>query len=163
MIKPAALLVGARVEEAQGVERAFPCLRFVDPVPISGNAERRQSKTGGRNAGDVLVTCRQRFSIHARPIGYESCVGISLLPEVLKRAALQIIEKRVPRLRLNTNKNQQEPQKSTSASKNIFCDSCAFLWPTKAFINLSLLRILRRVTSTEFAPTITRNSPGSTT
>ena len=39
VIKPAALLVGTRVEEAQGVKSTLLCLGFFYPVSIGSNAE----------------------------------------------------------------------------------------------------------------------------
>jgi hypothetical protein len=99
VIEPAALLVRARFEEAQRIECALSCLRLCDPFPICGDAERRQTKTCGGDTGDILVTGVERFSIHARPIRYKPRIRIGLFPEILKRATLKIVKKRLRRKR----------------------------------------------------------------
>ena len=88
MVEPTALMEGARVEESQRVARAFERLWFVDPLSFYCDADPRETKTCSSNACDVLMTRRQRRAVHASPIGDETCLRISLFPEVTKRAFL---------------------------------------------------------------------------
>ncbi|HYK20683.1 MAG TPA: hypothetical protein VEV42_08110 [Pyrinomonadaceae bacterium] len=88
MIEPTVLLEGASVEKPQRPARAIACLLLIDPVSLSGDTQRSQAKASGGDAGNVLVTGRQRRAVDTRTIRHETCIGISLFPEITEGALL---------------------------------------------------------------------------
>ena len=90
VIKPAALLKGARGEEAQRVTSPFNSLGALNPVAIRGDAKRSQTKAGGGDARYVLMVLVQRRAVHARAVGHEACVWVGLFPEIAEGALLKV-------------------------------------------------------------------------
>jgi hypothetical protein len=62
---------------------------------IGGNTQRRQTKTGGGDAGNMAVTLRQRRAIHSRTVRHQACFGVRFLPEVTEGSLLQIVDERI--------------------------------------------------------------------
>ena len=153
MIKPASLLKRTSIEEPQCVTRAFERRCTFDPATFDRDADSSQTKTSGRNARDVLMTRRQRRSVHSRAIEHEPRLRICLFPEVAKRSLLKIVEERfMLLLRAERKRSNDDESEERSAS-----------YPWYPWQLYGLTSNFASITSAEFEPTITRNSPGSTT
>lgn len=70
VIEPTALLKRTRIEEAQGVARAFDCAAACNPIAFRGDAKSGEAETRSRDARNVTMTFGQRRTIHPRAIRY---------------------------------------------------------------------------------------------
>ena len=148
MIEPATLMKGARIEKAQRSTCSLNRLTARNPVAIRCDAKSCQTKTSRRDACHVSMAFRQRYTVHSCAIGHQSCIWIRLFPEVTERALLKVIDKCVGRACRSTGEKDKN-----NDSKAKFADTF-YLSTTSNFASS---------TSRELDPTITRNSPGSTT
>ena len=93
MIEPAVLLESLMAEKAKCSTHALARLVGGDPLPFRSNTKRSQTKTSSRDTRYVAVLLVQRRIVCSRAIGYETGVGIGLVPKVLKGSTLEVFEK----------------------------------------------------------------------
>ena len=93
MIESAVFLESFIREKPQRVTRAFARLSVIDPAALRANAECRQTKTGGGNAGNVAMILIQGRAVHSGAVGHQTCPRISLFPKIVEGAMLQVFKK----------------------------------------------------------------------
>jgi hypothetical protein len=85
-------LNGPGAEISKCVARALAGLHAIDPATFRSNAKGRQTKAGSGNAGYVTVVFIQRGAIHAGAVRNQAGLRISFVPEIPKRALLEIFK-----------------------------------------------------------------------
>ena len=93
MIKPAMRFGGSLGEEAKRCAHAIASHAWINPSTLSGDTQRRKTKSGGGDTGNVAVRFIHGGRIGSRAIEHQASVGIRLLPEVTKRAARDFFKK----------------------------------------------------------------------
>src|SRR5205807_10050746 len=92
VIEPAMFLKGAVAEISKCVARALARLSRSDPAVLRRDAKSSQAEAGSGNAGNVLMVFIQRRAIHASAGRNQASLRISFVPEITKRALLEIFK-----------------------------------------------------------------------